>query len=197
MGLDSVELVMSVENKFGIRIPDADCEKIYTVQDFADTVFKMISIHQTDKCLTQIIFYRIRKAFKNLELTKVEIKPDTNISDFLTQTELKANWNRLETEIGLKLPELVALDFNPNLDTYVKFLGIRTIKRKTPVTNGTIRQLIDWILSLNFEQIIDIQKITDKYEVERIISGIISENMGIPISEIELKHSITNDLGID
>ena len=197
MGLDSVELVMSVENKFGIRIPDADCEKIYTVQDFADTVFKMISIHPTDKCLTQIIFYRIRKAFKNLELTKVEIKPDTNISDFLTQTELKANWNRLETEIGLKLPELVALDFNPNLDTYVKFLGIRTIKRKTPVTNGTIRQLIDWILSLNFEQIIDIQKITDKYEVERIISGIISENMGIPISEIELKHSITNDLGID
>ena len=197
MGLDSVELVMSVENKFGIRIPDADCEKIYTVQDFADTVFKMISIHPTDKCLTQIIFYRIRKAFKNLELTKVEIKPDTKISDFLNQTELKANWNRLETEIGLKLPELVALDFNPNLDTYVKFLGIRTIKRKTPVTNGTIRQLIDWILSLNFEQIIDIQKITNKYEVERIISGIISENMGIPISEIELKHSITNDLGID
>ncbi len=79
----------------------------------------------------------------------------------------------------------------------MKFLGIRTIKRKTPVTNGTIRQLIDWILSLNFEQIIDIQKITNKYEVERIISGIISENMGIPISEIELKHSITNDLGID
>jgi acyl carrier protein len=197
MGLDSVELVMSVENKFGIRIPDADCEKIYTVQDFSDTVFKMISIHPTDKCLTQIIFYRIRKAFKNLELTKVDIKPDTKISDLLTQTELKANWNRLETEIGLKLPKLVALDFNPNLDTYVKFLGIRTIKRKTPVTKGTIRQLIDWILSLNFEQIIDIQKITDKYEVERIISGIISENMGIPISEIELKHSITNDLGID
>ena len=197
MGLDSVELVMSVENKFGIRIPDTDCEKIYTVQDFSDTVFKMISIHPTDKCLTQIIFYRIRKAFKNLELTKVEIKPDTKISDLLTQTELKANWNRLETEIGLKLPKLVALDFNPNLDTYVKFLGIRTIKRKTPVTKGTIRQLIDWILSLNFEQIIDIQKITDKYEVERIISGIISKNLGIPISEIELKHSITNDLGID
>ena len=197
MGLDSVELVMSVENKFGIRIPDTDCEKIYTVQDFSDTVFKMISIHPTDKCLIQIIFYRIRKAFKNLELTKVEIKPDTKISDLLTQTELKANWNRLETEIGLKLPKLVALDFNPNLDTYVKFLGIRTIKRKTPVTKGTIRQLIDWILSLNFEQIIDIQKITDKYEVERIISGIISKNLGIPISEIELKHSITNDLGID
>ena len=35
MGLDSVELVMSVENKFGIRIPDTDCEKIYTVQDFS------------------------------------------------------------------------------------------------------------------------------------------------------------------
>tara|TARA_R110002049_G_scaffold993_3_gene7155 strand:+ start:32993 stop:33130 length:138 start_codon:yes stop_codon:yes gene_type:complete len=42
-----------------------------------------------------------------------------------------------------------------------------------------------------------IKKITNKYEVERIISGIISDRMGIPINEIELKHSITNDLGID
>ncbi|TRZ42191.1 phosphopantetheine-binding protein [Robertkochia solimangrovi] len=197
MGLDSVELVMSVEKKFGIRIPDADCEKIYTVQDFADTVYKMISIHSTEKCLTQIIFYRISKAFENLELSKQEIKPNTKLSDLLTQSELKTNWNRLGAELKFKLPELAVLDFNPNLDSYVTFLGIRTIKRQTPVTKGTIKQLIDWIISLNFKKMIDIQKITNKYEVERIISGIISENMGIPISEIELKHSITNDLGID
>ena len=65
------------------------------------------------------------------------------------------------------------------------------------MTKGTVKNLIDWTISLNFEQTLDIQKITNKYEVERIISGIISENMGIPITEIELKHTITNDLGID
>ncbi|AUP81515.1 acyl carrier protein [Flavivirga eckloniae] len=197
MGLDSVELIMSVEDKFGIRIPDAECEQIYTVQDFADTVYKIISVNPTDKCLTQIIFYRIRRAFQNLNFTNKEIMSNTKISDLLSQLELKESWNLLETELRLKLPELVTLDFNPNLDSHLKFLGFRTIKRTLPVTKGTIRQLIDWTISLNFENTIDIQKITNKYEVERIISGIISENMGIPISEIELRHSITNDLGID
>ncbi|WP_158974984.1 phosphopantetheine-binding protein [Cellulophaga sp. L1A9] len=197
MGLDSVELVVSVEDKFGIRIPDDECEKIFTVQDFADSVFKRISINPTEKCLKQLIFYRIRKAYQTLDFEKVIIQPDTKISELFTQLELKTNWKKIETELGLKLPELVALDFNPNLDSHVKILGIRTIKRTLPISKGTIRQLIDWTISLNFDAIIDIQSITDKYEIERIISGIISENMGIPISEIELKHSITNDLGID
>ncbi len=31
--LDTVELVMAMEEKFGIEIPDADAEKILTVQD--------------------------------------------------------------------------------------------------------------------------------------------------------------------
>ncbi len=197
MGLDSVELLMAVEDKFGIRIEDSEAEKISTVQDFANTVYNKIILNPTDKCLTQIVFYRIRKAFQNLNLTDLGIKPTSKISDLLTQSELKSNWNRLETELGLKLPQLGAIDFNPMLDSHVKIFGIRTIKRNTPVTKGTIRDLIDWTISLNFEQTIDVQKITNKYEVERIISGIISENMGIPITEIKLRHTITNDLGID
>jgi acyl carrier protein len=197
MGLDSVELLMSVEDKFGISIEDSEAENIATVQHLADTVYSKIIVNPTDKCLTQILFYQIRKSFQNLNLTESEIMPKSKISDLLTKSELKTNWNRLEKEIELKLPELVAMDFNPKLDSHVKIFGIKTIKRNTPVTKGTVRELIDWTISLNFEKTIDIQKITDKYEVERIIAGIISENMGIPISEIELKHTITNDLGID
>ncbi len=197
MGLDSVELVMSVEEKFGIRIPDTECQKIYTVQDFSDIVYDMISVNPTDKCLTQVFFYRLRRALKKLNLINVKIKPNSKITDLLTESELKANWNKLEAELGLKLPELVSLDFNPNLESYVTFLGIRTIKRNTPVTKGLIKHLIDWIISLNIKKVIDIQKISNKYEVERVISGIISKNMGIPISEIKLEHSITKDLGID
>jgi acyl carrier protein len=197
MGLDSVELLMSVEDKFGISIEDSEAENIATVQHLADTVYSKIIVNPTDKCLTQILFYQIRKAFQNLNLTESEIMPKSKISDLLTKSELKTNWNRLEKEIELKLPELVAMDFNPKLDSHVKIFGIKTIKRNTPVTKGTLRELIDWTISLNFEKTIDIQKITDKYEVERIIAGIISENMGIPISEIELRHTITNDLGID
>ncbi len=36
--LDTVELVMAMEEKFGIDIPDSDAEKIVTVQDAIDYV---------------------------------------------------------------------------------------------------------------------------------------------------------------
>jgi len=197
MGLDSVELVMSVEDKFGIRIEDFEAEKIYTVQNFVDAVYSKIITNPNKKCLTQIVFYRIRKAFQNLKLTDKEISPESKITELLSQTELKEKWHLLKIEIGLALPELVAFDFNPELGSHVKFFGIKTIKRTTPVSSGTIRDLIDWTIALNEEKLIDIEKITNKYEVERIIIGVINKNLGIPISEIKLEHSITNDLGID
>lgn len=197
MGLDSVELLMSVEDKFGIRIEDSEAEKIYTVQNFVDSVYSKIITNPNEKCLTQIVFYRIRKAVRILKLTDKEIKPETKIAELLSKTELKENWHLLKTEIELELPELVALDFNPELGSHVKIFGIKTIKRTTPVSSGTIRELIDWTIALNQEKLIDIKKITNKYEVERIIIGIINRNLGIPISEIKLEHSITNDLGID
>ena len=197
MGLDSVELIMSVEDKFGIRIEDYEAEKINTVQDFADCVYNKIIVNPTDICLAQKIFYQFKKAFQNLKFTELEILPASKISDLLNQSEIKANWTKLEIEIGLKLPELVAIDFNHSSGTHVKFFGIKTIKRNTPVTKGTLRNLVDWCISLNYHKLVDVKKITSKYEVERIIAGIISENMGIPISEIELKHIISQDLGVD
>ncbi len=36
--LDTVELVMAMEEKFGIEIPDSDAEKISTVQDVIDYI---------------------------------------------------------------------------------------------------------------------------------------------------------------
>ena len=197
MGLDSVELVMSIEDKFGIRIEDSEAEKIYTVQDFADVVFRKIIANPSDKCLTQIIFYRIRKAFRILTSNEKKIRPDMKILELFTQTELKEKWNQLKTEVGLKLPDLVALDFNPELGSHVKIFGIKTIKRTTPVSKGTIRQLVDWTVSLNRDKLIDIEKISSKYEVERIICGITEDRIGVPISEIELHHSFTDDLGIN
>lgn len=36
--LDLVELIMSMEDKFGVKIPDEDAEKILTVNDAVDYV---------------------------------------------------------------------------------------------------------------------------------------------------------------
>ncbi len=43
--LDSIELVMELEEKFGIEIPDEDAEKLHTVNDAVNYVRKKIGRH--------------------------------------------------------------------------------------------------------------------------------------------------------
>ena len=38
MGLDGVELVLAIEDSFGVEIPDEDAERIITVGDLNDYV---------------------------------------------------------------------------------------------------------------------------------------------------------------
>ena len=40
MGLDTVELVMAIEEEFGVEIPDADAERLRSVGDVASYVFE-------------------------------------------------------------------------------------------------------------------------------------------------------------
>ena len=63
MGLDSIEILMKVENTFGIQIPDREAEKIITIKEFHDAVWRHLSGRCTDKCKSQALFYKLRKAF--------------------------------------------------------------------------------------------------------------------------------------
>lgn len=197
MGLDSVELLFEIEEKFGIEISDLEAEKIYTVGDFADTVYRKMKTIPNQKCLTQVVFYRIRQALVNMRNVRDSISPDSKISELLVTENIQAEWEKLQHEVQLKFPELVKMDIDKTIEQEVKLFGIKLYKRTEPVTEHSIRKLIDWVISLNFEQLIDIEQISNKYEVERIVAGIISEKVGVPINKIELRHSITDDLGVD
>ena len=197
MGLDSVELVMTIEDKFGISIPDDECEQIVTVQQMADSVFEKIKLNPNEKCLSQIIFYRIRKAFELFGNEKQNITPNSKMSELLSKTDLKNDWTRLGIRIGLKIPDLVDLDLDKSLNREVRFLGFKVFNRTEPVAENTLRKFTDWIISMNYNKLISLDNISNKYEIERIICGITEDRIGVPVSEIELHHSFTNDLGID
>ncbi len=58
----------------------------------------------------------------------------------------------------------------------------------------TVQDFVDCVyakISMHPEKAMDIK------EVERIVISIVSESSGIPVNEIKLIHSITDDLGLD
>jgi acyl carrier protein len=198
MGLDSVTLVVDVEKHFDILIPNGEAEKIYTVQDFADCVFTKVTVNPSHRCRSQILLYRLRSFFVDkLGVDRKEIHPDRKLKDLIHIDELKGTWAQIEEYLLVKLPDLSQLDFDRTIGKEIRFLGLKFWTRKTPVTDGTIGDLVNWTLSLNHTKFIDPRNLCSKADIERIITGIISESCGIPVDEIKLEHGIVNDLGLD
>ena len=198
MGLDSVDLLVTVERKFKIEIPDKESERINTVQDFANSVFDKINVATiNEESIKQNVYLRLIKCLNQLGISCSPLDGNILIKDLFITSCLQELWTRLQLALELSLPALSDNDIDPNLDTHVKVFGFKTIKRNQPITSGTLNQLVDWIISLNFESLIDFNSISSLYEVERTICGLITRNIGIPINEIEMHHSINADLGID
>jgi len=197
MGLDSVELLFNLEEKFGKEITNLEAEQITTVNDLVEAFFKKIVISSNEECLSKLIFYKLRKAFIELGNDKNNVTPSTVLSDLMSRKDIKKQWIRIQNSLDMELPKLVKLDLDEYNNKTVKFLGINIYERSEPLTKQNVRKLVDWIISLNHRDLINTNKFNNRYEVERVVVGIISKNIGIPVNEIELYHSIIYDLGVD
>ena len=202
MSLDTVMLIVDIEKTFDISLLDSETEKINTVQDLADSVTKKLVFKQKIDCLTQKLFYRLRRAFELAGEVKTEIRPNTPIYELLPKQDISIEvaWRRLEKNLGLRLPDLVhayRLDREKKMPKEVRFLGFRIFGKTELMTQNTIKTLIGWIISLNYQKLLNVKELGGQYEVEQIVLGIISDSLGIPLDEIKLQHSIANDLGID
>ncbi len=89
-GLDSVELLMAIEEEFGIDIPDKHAEGIVTVGMMYDYLKARISETPTQTCLTQRLFYKLRRALlTNFRLNRRDIRPETKLSDLMSTDEIE------------------------------------------------------------------------------------------------------------
>jgi acyl carrier protein len=109
MGLDSVELVMEVEEAFGIKISDERACEIRTVGDLYETILDLRrdSLSRKGICLSAATFYRIRRAVcAELGLNPKSVRPRTTLESTITRRHRRPIWARLEAALKLKLPRL-------------------------------------------------------------------------------------------
>jgi acyl carrier protein len=82
MGLDAVEIVMEVEEAFGVSLEDAEVEKIYTPRELIDAVIGKVAHADGSGCLTQRAFHLVRRSLMNLlGLKRAQITPAVRLAD--------------------------------------------------------------------------------------------------------------------
>lgn len=112
MGLDTVELVMEVEETFGIAIPDADAEKIATVGALHRYVVAKLGLDASprarSRCPSQAAFHRLRRALvEGLGVERSIVRPDSTMAVLVAARGRKDAWSRFEQALGVPLPRLV------------------------------------------------------------------------------------------
>lgn len=109
MGLDTIEILMKVEDTFGIKISDREAEKILTVGDFHDAVWRQLSGRSSGVCQSQRLFYSLRRSFAGI--ATAQITPETSPEMLFPKTNRRERYLSFSATTGLKLPDLVLETF--------------------------------------------------------------------------------------
>ena len=125
MGLDSIEILMTVEKTFGISIPDKEAEKIITVGDFHNVVWRRLEGKHNDKCKSQTLFYKLRQSFfDTFNLSKTDINLDTSLNDIFPKDNRRHIYFDFANKNNIKLPDLV---LTKPWTTFLNYFSFTTI----------------------------------------------------------------------
>lgn len=112
MGLDSIEILMKVEDSFGIRIPDQEAQQIITVGDFHNAVWRQLSGRSSDVCQSQRLFYTLRRTFaEKTGFPSRQITLETVPQVIFPARNRRQKYLAFSETSNLKLPALVLEKF--------------------------------------------------------------------------------------
>lgn len=107
MGLDIVELVMDVEDHFGISIRDAEAQHIRTVGDLVSLIQSRIEAAHLATCPTLSSFLCLRTCAREITSNgQLRMRTKTRVVDVLLPTQRRQLWKRLEGILGTPPPAL-------------------------------------------------------------------------------------------
>lgn len=195
MGLDSVELLMEIENYFGIRIPDQEAEKLYTIQKMIDSVASHLNITNENTELRNFMFQKIEQGINEIQKSTNHIGLSDKIAQFISP-ENKENWKAFSNYLNLQIPKPGLLrkgdgklsDKIKNLISWTPNYDWNSI---------TVEEFISAICANNYEELIDRTNIKCKYEIKIAVVGITVNKVGVDYYEATPEKSFTNDLGVD
>jgi acyl carrier protein len=100
MGLDGIELVMSLEEALGVQITDEEATNCRTPRMMIDMIFAKLKTVDEHVCRSQRAFYTIRGVLvQTFGLERKSITPDLRLRDFIPQTREKVLWEQMRATL--------------------------------------------------------------------------------------------------
>ena len=108
MGLDYVELVMDVEDDFGVHFEADEMAKIRTVGHLFELVQLKLAKFHLKSCPSLRVFNELRGQMMELFNTpRCAVRMDTRLDDLLPRERRQECWKSLSQRTGFHLPPLV------------------------------------------------------------------------------------------
>lgn len=105
MGLDAVEIVMEVEDRFDVKISDEECEGVRTVADLAALVIKRLP-RSEGPCPTAREFFAIRKLMvTHSGIERRRVRPKARLTEMFPGPARRPLWISLRV-LDDRLPQL-------------------------------------------------------------------------------------------
>jgi hypothetical protein len=182
LGLEIVELMMHVEDRFGSSVLDAKFEQMLTVGDLHDFLMDRIRSQHADVCLSAAMFYRIRQILVDqFNVDRVKFRPATSLESLVGPESRQQFWRTIESTLAAKMPKL-------KRSKWLRFSG-----DMFPPECSTVGQLVG--------QCIDRNKLTDEFgsndheAVFETVQRLVAVVAGVDEKKISRGTSFVHDLG--
>jgi acyl carrier protein len=109
MGLDGVELVMALEESFGVTITDAEAEACATPGAVTEMIFGKLRTSDEQECVSQRAFYLLRNGLtRTLGVSRRSVVLAADIRSFKTERSERKVWDDLKIAVQARSwPHLV------------------------------------------------------------------------------------------
>lgn len=222
MGLDSVELLLAIEERFQIHIDDDEASSIATVGELHELLVRKLQPQPAARCLTSVAFYRTRRALvETLNLDRRAIAPSTPLTPLFPHSTRRQSWQRLQQSLALRLPALrlptaplvlaiaaflyfqLALHWAPLLFVFALFAGAALLRAfpnlatEFPSNIATAGDLAREVLAANYATLSQNAGGHTPNELWDALCRTIVDETGVPRERITPEARIVDDLGID
>lgn len=180
MGLDLVEMVMELEDEFGLTIADEETEQLGTVGELYRYLLTREGVSLAGACWTQRVFYRVRKLLVHGFLqSRQQVTPSAALLPLLGNDHLEASWSRFGRCLELELPPLGTSWLRPS----------PALPHSCQTVGGVTRAA----LSLNLGRLLGPND--PRVAVWERMSKVLQQTLGLPRHTILCQNHFVHDLG--